>query len=74
MLKKVIQIAFLFIGGALGFIFLPPLYEFINLSSNPWLNNPYVSVAIGAVFLFVLSFVLSDYFVKLITLVGRNFI
>ena len=67
MLKRVIQIAFLFIGGALGLIFLPPLYELIHLSSNPWINNPYVSVAVGAILLFVLSFVLSDYFVKLIT-------
>ncbi|MFP3916308.1 PIN/TRAM domain-containing protein [Lysinibacillus telephonicus] len=66
MLKRVIQIAFLFIGGALGFVFLPPLYEFINLSSNPWLNNPYVSVILGAILLFLLSFSLSDYFVKLI--------
>ncbi|ATP42240.1 PIN domain nuclease [Solibacillus sp. R5-41] len=67
MLKRIIQVAFLFIGGALGLIFLPPLYEFMNLSSNPWLNNPYISVAIGATMLFVLSFVLSDYFVRLIT-------
>ena len=66
MLKRVIQIAFLFIGGALGFVFLPPLYEFINLSSNPWINNPYISVALGALLLFLLSFLLSDYFVKLI--------
>ena len=67
MLKRVIQVAFLFIGGALGLIFLPPLYELINLSSNPWINNPYISVAVGAMLLFVLSFVLSDYFIKLIT-------
>lgn len=67
MLKKLIQIAFLFIGGTLGLVFLPPLYELINLSSNPWLNNPYISVAIGAMLLFVLSFMLSDYFVRLIT-------
>ena len=67
MLKKVIQVAFLFIGGALGLYLLPPLYEFMNLSSHPWLNNPYFSVAIGAALLFVLSFALSDYFVKLIT-------
>ena len=67
MLKRVIQVAFLFIGGALGLVFLPPLYEFINLSSNPWINNPYISVALGATLLFVLSFMLSDYFVKLIT-------
>ncbi|WP_413364100.1 PIN/TRAM domain-containing protein [Lysinibacillus sp. 3P01SB] len=67
MLKRIIQIAFLFIGGALGLVFLPPLYEFINLSSNPWINNAYVSVLLGALLLFVLSFVLSDYFVRLIT-------
>ena len=67
MLKKVIQVAFLFIGGALGLYLLPPLYEFMNLSSHPWLNSPYFSVAIGAALLFVLSFALSDYFVKLIT-------
>ena len=66
MLKKVIQIAFLFIGGALGFVLLPPLYEFMNLSENPWLTNPYVSVLIGSALLFSMSFVLSDYFVRLI--------
>ncbi|MER2108742.1 MAG: PIN/TRAM domain-containing protein [Solibacillus sp.] len=67
MLKKLIQVAFLFIGGALGLVFLPPLYGLINLSSNPWLNNPYISVALGAALLFILSFMLSDYFVRLIT-------
>ncbi|MEG0437744.1 MAG: PIN/TRAM domain-containing protein [Solibacillus sp.] len=67
MLKRIIQVAFLFIGGVLGLNFLPPLYEFMNLSSSPWLTNPYISVAIGAALLFVLSFVLSDYFVRLIT-------
>ena len=66
-MKKVIQIAFLLIGGALGLIFLPPLYELLHLSSNPWLDNPYVSVALGALLLFTLSFAVSDYFVKLIS-------
>ena len=66
MLKKVIQVAFLFIGGALGFVFLPPLYEFMNLSENPWLTNPIVSVLLGAALLFSVSFLLSDYFVRLI--------
>ena len=66
MLKRFIQILFLFIGGALGLVFLPPLYEFMNLSSNPWIDNPYISVALGASLLFVLSFLLSDYCVRLI--------
>ncbi|MEK5233931.1 PIN/TRAM domain-containing protein [Lysinibacillus sp. FSL K6-0232] len=65
-MKKFVQIAFLLIGGALGLVFLPPLYELLHLSSNPWLDNPYVSVALGALLLFTLSFAFSDYFVKLI--------
>ncbi|MGE7675202.1 PIN/TRAM domain-containing protein [Lysinibacillus sp. NPDC094403] len=66
-MKKFVQIAFLLIGGALGLVFLPPLYELLHLSSNPWLDNPYVSVALGALLLFTLSFAFSDYFVKLIS-------
>lgn len=66
-MKKFIQIAFLLIGGALGLLFLPPLYELLQLTSNPWLDNPYVSVALGALLLFTLSFAFSDYFVKLIS-------
>lgn len=68
MLKKVVQIAFLLIGGTLGLLFLPPLYELIHLSSNPWVNNPYVSVAIGAVLLFGLSFALAEPFMRLMKL------
>lgn len=67
MLKRTIQIIFLLVGGALGFIFLPDLYKLMNLSTNPWLNNPYVSVLLGALMLFILSFSFSDYFVKLIS-------
>jgi len=66
-MKKFVQIAFLLIGGALGLVFLPPLYELLHLSSNPWLDNPYVSVALGALLLFTLSFAFSDYFVRFIS-------
>lgn len=62
-----IQLTFLLIGGALGFVFLPLLYEFINITSNPWLNNPVASILVGAALLFVLSFLLSDYMVRFIS-------
>ncbi|MBQ0137832.1 MAG: PIN/TRAM domain-containing protein [Kurthia sp.] len=65
MLKRGIQIAFLFIGGAMGLVLLPPLFELINLSSNRWINNPYVSVIIGAIILFALSFSLAEPFIRL---------
>ena len=44
MLKRIIQIVFLLIGGTLGLVLLPPLYKILHLSNNPWINNPYVSV------------------------------
>lgn len=64
MLKRIVQVAFLFIGGTLGFILLPPLFDVIHLSSNSWINNPYVTVSLGAVLLFFLSFVLADPFIR----------
>lgn len=66
MLKRVIQIAFLFVGGALGLIFLPILYEVIGLDDNQWINNVYVSLCIGALILFAISFFVVDYCVRFV--------
>ncbi|WP_010308078.1 PIN/TRAM domain-containing protein [Kurthia senegalensis] len=66
MLKRMIQIMFLLIGGTLGLVLLPPLFSLIHLSDNPWINNPYVSVLLGAIVLFVVSLFVADYFVKLL--------
>lgn len=66
MLKRIIQIVFILIGGTLGLILLPPLFELIHLSDNPWINNPYVSVLVGAIILFILSLFLADHFVNLL--------
>lgn len=66
LMKWIIQIAFVLIGGTLGLLLLPHLYEFINLSEIPWIHNPYVSVLIGAVALYVAALFLTDYLVNFI--------
>ncbi|MEI4771064.1 PIN/TRAM domain-containing protein [Psychrobacillus sp. FJAT-51614] len=66
MLKWIIQIAFILIGGTLGLIFLPHLYELINLSNIPWIHNPYVSVIIGAIILYIAALFLTDYLINFI--------
>ena len=43
MLKKVVQVSFLLIGGTLGVLFLPHLFKLFSFTSSPWINNPYVS-------------------------------
>lgn len=63
MLKWIIQITFILIGGTLGLLLLPQLYELINLSPNPWLNNPYVSVLLGAIMLYVLALFMTDHLI-----------
>jgi len=63
-LKWIIQITFVLIGGTLGLILLPQLYELINLSANPWIDNPYVSVLLGALILYVLALFTTDYLIN----------
>ncbi|WP_438313607.1 PIN/TRAM domain-containing protein [Sporosarcina sp. FA9] len=59
MLKRVIQISFLLIGGTLGVLFLPQLFEFFSFTTNPWINNPYLFAILGAAVLALLSFILT---------------
>ncbi|PJK16351.1 PIN domain nuclease [Chryseomicrobium excrementi] len=66
MLKWIIQIAFILIGGTLGLFLLPHLYEAMNLSDNPWIANPYVSILVGAVLLYVAALFITDYLVTFI--------
>lgn len=66
MLKWIIRIVFVLIGGTLGLFFLPHLYEAMNLSDNPWIANPYVSIIVGAALLFVAALFMTDYLVSFI--------
>jgi len=59
MLKKVVQLSFLLIGGTLGVLFLPLLFAIIPFTANPFINNPYVSAILGAVLFFFLSIFLT---------------
>ena len=59
MLKKVVQVSFLLIGGTLGVLFLPHLFKLFSFTSNPLINNPYVSAIFGAVYSFLLSLFLT---------------
>ena len=59
MLKRVIQISFLLIGGTLGVLFLPQLFELFTFTTNPLFNNPYVFAILGAAILALISLILT---------------
>ncbi|KMK74843.1 PIN/TRAM domain-containing protein [Alkalihalobacillus pseudalcaliphilus] len=67
MLKRIIQLCFILIGGTLGFIYMPELIQLIGVETN-WLLSPYVGVVMGGLLLYFLSLLVADYFVRLIKL------
>ncbi|RBW67730.1 PIN/TRAM domain-containing protein [Bacillus taeanensis] len=66
MLKRFVQMFFIFIGGALGWLYIPVLVEVLNIGNIPGITNAYVGAVIGAIILFLSTFWLTDYIVGLL--------
>lgn len=64
MLRRIIQLLFLLIGATVGILFLPYVFELISITTNPWINNPYVAAIIGAAIFYVLSLLFVDSLVQ----------
>lgn len=60
MLKRILQICFIFIGGALGMATFPELLPLINVD-NELLTNPISSAILGAIIFYLITFWLVDY-------------
>ncbi|MEH7235981.1 PIN/TRAM domain-containing protein [Bacillus sp. JJ1562] len=66
MLKRIVQLFFLIVGGMLGIVYLPDLLGLLNFDNIPYLNNSYTLAISGAIILFIVTFWLVDYIVDLI--------
>ncbi|MDF0727605.1 PIN/TRAM domain-containing protein [Cytobacillus sp. S13-E01] len=66
MLKRIVQLFFLIIGGMLGIFFIPELFKLLNVGNVPYLDKPYTLAILGAIILFITTFWLVDYIVGLI--------
>lgn len=56
MLKRIVQVCFLIIGGTLGILLLPYIYKLANLDGYALINNPYTTALIGALIFYLLTF------------------
>ncbi|MCP3742218.1 PIN/TRAM domain-containing protein [Rossellomorea sp. BNER] len=63
MLKRIVQVCFLIIGGTLGIFLLPDLLGLLNISDIPFINNPYMAAILGAIIFYLLTFWAVDYVV-----------
>ncbi|MDN4606557.1 PIN/TRAM domain-containing protein [Sporosarcina highlanderae] len=66
MLKRVVQVGFLLIGGTLGVLFLPYLFTLSSYTSKPMIDNPYVAAILGAILFYLLSLFLAEPIVNFI--------
>ncbi|GAY77775.1 membrane-associated protein [Sporolactobacillus inulinus] len=68
MIKRVIQLFFVLIGGTLGFVYLPKIIFLLNLGSGTpgWLSSPFAGMVVGGVIMAFLSFLFVDSLVHLI--------
>lgn len=63
MLKKIVHIFFVITGGTLGFLYIPDIIRFLNITEINWILSPYFGSVLGAIISFLLSYLLADYIV-----------
>ncbi|WP_349409102.1 PIN/TRAM domain-containing protein [Pseudalkalibacillus sp. SCS-8] len=71
MLKRIVQLFFIIVGGTLGYLYIPDLIlilnNLINLGELPgFITSPYIGIIIGAGLFYVSTFWLADYIVGFI--------
>jgi uncharacterized protein YacL len=61
MLKRIVQACFLIIGGTLGILLLPELFNLLHINDIPLINNSYITAIIGAIIFYLITFWAVDY-------------
>ncbi|NNU85115.1 PIN/TRAM domain-containing protein [Geobacillus sp. BMUD] len=74
MVKRIVQLFFLAVGGTLGAMFLPDLLKLMKVSGMPLLDHSYTLAVLGAVVFFLLTFWLVDYVVDMIRWVEETLV
>jgi uncharacterized protein YacL len=72
MLKRVVQACFLIIGGTLGIFLIPDLLKLLNVDHIPLINNGYISVVLGAIIFYFITFWAIDYVVNFVKWVEES--
>jgi uncharacterized protein YacL len=61
MLKRIVQACFLIIGGTLGILLLPELFNLLHINDIPLINNSYITAVLGAIIFYLITFWAVDY-------------
>lgn len=59
-MKKIIHLLFIVIGGTVGFLYVPGIVRLLNITEAGWVTSPYLGSVLGAIILFLISYLLVD--------------
>lgn len=67
MLKRVVQLFFILLGGTLGFVYIPKIVLILNFGEGMpgWAASPFIGMAVGAVVMALLTFWFVDSLVNI---------
>ena len=74
MLRRIVQACFLITGGTLGLFLLPDFFNLVLSNNIPLINNPYVSVILGALIFYLITFWAIDHVVNFIKWIEESLV
>lgn len=74
MLRRIVQACFLIIGGTLGLFLIPDLLTLITIDDIPLLNNPYISVILGALIFYLITFWAVDHVIHFVKWIEESLV
>ncbi|RYG72755.1 PIN/TRAM domain-containing protein [Lentibacillus lipolyticus] len=63
MLNKIVHLFFIISGGTIGFLYIPDIISLLDITDASWVASPYLGMVLGAIILFALSYLVTDYIV-----------
>ncbi|RLL40777.1 PIN/TRAM domain-containing protein [Oceanobacillus piezotolerans] len=63
MLKIIVNVFFVILGGTIGYIYVPDIIELLNVASVSWITSPYLGMVLGAIIFLLISYWLAGYIV-----------
>jgi uncharacterized protein YacL len=62
-MKRIVHFFFIVTGGTIGFLYVPGIIRLLNINEARWMGSPYLGSILGAIILFLISYLLVDYIV-----------
>ena len=73
-LKKIVHLFFIVLGGTVGYLYVPTLFGMMDFTDAKWANSPLVGMVIGAIILFILSYFITDHIVNFLKWVEEGLV